>query len=145
MKNVRFPLVFDTAYSDKTGALYPDFADITVSNFTDAGSQAYGRGTWILRGFNEGSTTLPVKLHLEHMTLNLGAPKLSGHHSHLDTPPQKVELSLGPDTNALRADMKSAPENGFVVTDAPATYPRIQRDCALACKPLKALIPNAPF
>ena len=145
MKNVRFPLVFDTAYSDKTGALYPDFADITVSNFTDAGSQAYGRGTWILRGFNEGSTTLPVKLHLEHMTLNLGAPKLSGHHSHLDTPPQKVELSLGPDTNALRADMKSAPENGFVVTDAPATYPRIQRDCALAFKPLKALIPNAPF
>ncbi|KPW15301.1 Polygalacturonase, partial [Pseudomonas amygdali pv. aesculi] len=44
MRNVKFPLVFDTNYGSAGGTSYPDFSGITVKGFHYLGSQRFGGG-----------------------------------------------------------------------------------------------------
>ena len=74
MRNEVRPMVFDTAYSDKTGVLYPDFADVTVRNFHYVGSAKYGGGTLVFRGY----PGRPIGLKLETVVFDGPQPVVTG-------------------------------------------------------------------
>ncbi|WP_230987079.1 glycoside hydrolase family 28 protein [Allorhizobium terrae] len=146
MRNTRYPMIFDTHYSDKQGNLLPDFSGVTVRNFKYMGSKAYGGGYLVFRGLQQDGQYLPLGLTLDTVQFEgkqpviLGSPQISAN----DKPSYaNITLGLGPVSfaDALKPDSATR----FKVTNLMDGMPADDMDCSAAFVPFSTVLEGAPI
>lgn len=145
MRNMRNPIVLDTAYSDKTGTLIPDFADIAINNFHYTGSAKFGGGLVVFRGYDEQH---PLHVTLDNVVFDGAQPAVSGSHNpNTPEPPRFTTFTFGlsgatfaslvKDENGSRALYKVMADGDWKELEPYA--------CSQAFNPLKSVLPDSPF
>ncbi|MBB4955844.1 polygalacturonase [Agrobacterium vitis] len=146
MRNIRFPMVFDTRYSDRTGSLLPDYSGITVRNFHYTGSKAYGGGYIVMRGVQQDGQYLPLGLIFDTVQFDGAQPNILGSTdvSGADKPGYvNMTLGLGPVSFAdkLVPDVKTR----FKITNLMDGLPADTLDCSSAFVPFSTVVDGAPI
>ncbi|HBF28998.1 glycoside hydrolase family 28 protein [Rhizobium sp.] len=146
MRNTRYPMVFDTHYSDATGNLLPDFSGITVRNLHYTGSKTYGGGFVVMRGIQQEGHYMPLGLILDTVQFDgdqpviLGSTDVSGKEK-----PSNVNLTLGLGpvsfADKLAADVKSR----LKVVNLMDGEPVETLDCTSAFVPFSSVVEGAPI
>lgn len=146
MRNTRFPLVFDTHYSDKTGTLLPDYSGITVRNLKYTGSKAYGGGYIVLRGLQQDGQYLPLGLTLDTVQFDgsqpaiLGSPNISASDK-----PSYANVTLGPGPVSFADMLKPDVKARFKITNLIDGVPTEEMDCSAAFVPFSTVVAGAPI
>ncbi len=143
MRNSAHPLVFDTAYGDKAGALYPSFTGITVRNFHYYGGGKFGSGTSTFRGYEEAGQKLPVDITLDTVVFDGPAPKINGGKGK-DTP-FATHFKVGPGATAFGNLITPSAADDVTVErfETRASVPL--RDCTADWVKLSDVSPVSPF
>ena len=128
MRNMRNPLVFDTAYSTKPGTLIPDFADITVRNLHYTGSARFNGGQLVFRGYDADH---PLRLRLDNAQFDGQQPEIAEFSN--------AVITLGPGPVTFADNLPASVDRTEMTVDAPPY------DCAQAFANLSAILPDAPF
>lgn len=146
MRNTRYPLVFDTHYSDKTGNLLPDFSGITVRNFKYMGSKADGGGYLVFRGLQQDGQYLPLGLTLDTVQFEgkqpviLGSPQIAANEK-----PSYAHITLGPGPVSFADALKPDVAARFKVTNLMDGMPADEMDCYAAFVPFSSVVEGAPI
>jgi polygalacturonase len=146
MRNVRFPMIFDTHYSDKTGNLLPDYSGITVRNLKYTGSKAYGGGYIAIRGIHQDSQYLPLGLILDTIQFDgaqptiLGSTDISGKEK-----PSYAHITLGPGPVSFADKLVADVGARFKITNLMDGLPTDEMDCSSAFVPFSSVMEGAPM
>lgn len=146
MRNIRYPMVFDTHYSDKTGDLFPDYSGITVRNLRYTGSKAYGGGYIVMRGIQQDGQYLPLGLILDTVKFDgaqpdiLGSSDVSGKEK-----PSNVHVTLGPGPVSFADKLVQNLPVRMKVTNLMDGLPTDEIDCAAAFVPFSSVVDGAPL
>lgn len=135
MRNEAHPLVFDTYYSDRPGALLPDFRGIVVRDLHYFAGGRFGTGTSVFRGYRNGKTALPLEITIDGAQFSGGMPKLSGNE-------QELELTLK-GRNAFAGVIRSSAEKNVNVIVVP-TGTTDMRKCGGVWVPLDTVLARFP-
>ena len=131
MRNEAHPLVFDSYYSGKSGALLPDFRGIVIRDFRYLAGGRFGTGTSIFRGYRSGATHLPIQITIDGALFDGGTPKLSGTE-------QEAQLTLE-GRNAFAGVIQPSPAKDISVTVIPGGTTAV-RECGSAWVPLESVL-----
>ncbi len=146
MRNTRYPMVFDTHYSDNTGNLLPDFSGITVRNLHYTGSKAYDGGYVVLRGIQQDGQYLPLGLVLDTVQFDgaqptfLGSTDTSGKEK-----PSNVHVTLGLGPVSFADKLVADPKARFKITNLMDGMPVETLDCSSAFVPFSSVVEGAPI
>lgn len=139
------PIVLDTAYADKKGTAFPDFADITLRNVHDLGSSAFkGKQRIVLRGFIEQGQNLPLGVRFDNVVFE-DAPLVVGNHNPKNGPdPVATHVTFGPGPVSFADLIAPSPERHVTVTDE-RTGSAPPRDCSAAFPKLSDILTDSPI
>jgi polygalacturonase len=139
------PIVLDTAYADKAGTAFPDFADITLRNVHDLGSLAFkNQQLIVLRGFVEQGQNLPLGVRFDNVIFD-DTPLVVGDHNPKDGPaPVAAHVTFGPGPVSFADLITPSAERHVTVTDARSGH-AAPRDCAAAFPNLSEVLPDSPI
>ncbi len=144
MRNMRNPIVLDTAYSEKTGALIPDFAGVTIRNFRYTGSARFNGGRVVFRGYDAGH---PLKIELDNIKFDGPQPVITGSHDpdSLELPKfTQFRLWMSPISFADQLHDSDDVKVLRVVADH-MDINQTPRNCHGSFKPLRSVIADSPF
>ncbi|MGV2106661.1 glycoside hydrolase family 28 protein, partial [Agrobacterium vitis] len=149
MRNVAFPLVFDTRYSHKTGDRIPDFSGITVRNLRYTGSTTGSGGHVVLRGIKDDAHYQPLGLFLDTIQFDGSQPLLVGSADPAaKDPPLNAHVTLGPGPVSFADLLKADPARRVKtvnLVDASEEDPVPPLDCSSAFVPFSSFLEGAPF
>ena len=144
MRNVHYPMVFDTHYSDKTGQLYPSFTGIAVRDFHYLSGGRYGGGTLDFRGFREDGQVLPLDITFDTIQWDGAQPTVNGGKG--KDAPFATHVSIAPGAVAWAKPLfKASPENDVTVSFVETRFSPKLRDCSQAFVPYKSVLADSPI
>ncbi len=144
MRNSAHPLVFDTAYSDKTGSLYPSFTGITVRDFHYLSGGKFGGGSLTFRGFKDAGQDLPLEITLETVVFDGAQPTVNGGKG--KDAPYATHFTVLPGAQAFAKPLLTpSPTDDVTISIGETRASPQPRDCANAFVPLKSILPDSPI
>ncbi|RMS76001.1 MULTISPECIES: glycoside hydrolase family 28 protein [Pseudomonas syringae group] len=135
MRNVKFPLVFDTHYGSASGTSYPDFSGITVKGFHYLGSPRFGGGKTTFGGYNDNGQKRPISITLDNVVFDGTQPSFTGLTS--------THFILGPGPVSFANKLVPSIKDDVTVTGSPGNGTPV--DCTAAFVSMKSVVPEAPF
>ncbi|AVI83957.1 MULTISPECIES: glycoside hydrolase family 28 protein [Pseudomonas syringae group] len=135
MRNVKFPLVFDTQYGSASGTSYPDFSGITVKGFHYLGSPRFGGGKMTFVGYNDNGQKRPISITLDNVVFDGTQPNLTGLTA--------THFILGPGPVSFANKLVPSIKDDVTVSGSPGEGTPV--DCTAAFVPMKSVVPGAPF
>ncbi len=144
MRRTAHPMVFDTAYSDKMGTLYPRFTGIVVRDFHYISGGRFGGGALTFRGFEQDGQTLPIDITLETVVFDGAQPTVNGGKGR--SAPFATHFTILPGALAFAKDLltPSTADDVSVRFDKTRASPP-PRDCSTAFVPLKSVLSDSPI
>ena len=143
MRNVHQPLVFDAFYSTaKSKTKYPSFKNISLSNFHDTGSTAYGGGLAVFAAYSK----YPLQIALNNVQFDGAQPTTSmkGHNGSPSVLPANVAFTFGPGAVSFAKQLEQQHGGGVTFVDGITQNPA-PVDCSNAFVTYSSVSPSAPF
>ncbi|OSR65031.1 glycoside hydrolase family 28 protein [Pseudomonas syringae] len=135
MRNVKFPMVFDTNYGSVSGTSYPDFSGITIKGFRYLGSPRFGGGKTTFVGYNDNGQKRPISITLDNVVFDGAQPSFTGLTA--------THFSLGPGPVSFANKLMPSIKDDVKVSGSPGNGTPV--DCTAAFVPMKSVVPEAPF
>jgi len=143
MRNVRQPLVFDAFYSAaKSKTKYPSYRNITVTDFHDTGSTAYGGGLAVFAAYSK----YPLQIALNNVQFDGAQPTtyMKGHDGSPSVLPANVAFTFGPAAVSFAKDVEQQHGGGVTFVDSVTQSPA-PVDCSNAFVTYSSVSANAPI
>ncbi len=144
MRNSAHPMVFDTAYSDKVGPLYPSFTGIVVRDFHYVSGGRFGGGALTFRGFEQDGQTLPLDITFDTVQFDGAQPTVNGGKG--KSAPFATHFTILPGALAFAQPLlKASAADDVTVTFGETRASPSLRDCSTAFIPLKSVLADSPI
>ncbi|MFO3712926.1 MULTISPECIES: glycoside hydrolase family 28 protein [Pseudomonas syringae group genomosp. 2] len=135
MRNVKFPLVFDTNYGSASGTSYPDLSDITVKSFHYLNSPRFGGGKMTFAGYSDNGQKRPILITLDNVVFDGTQPAFTALTA--------THFTIGPGPVSFFNKLVPSIKDDVTVSGSPGDGAPV--DCTAAFVPMKSVVPWAPF
>ncbi|WP_257112050.1 glycoside hydrolase family 28 protein [Pseudomonas ficuserectae] len=135
MRNVKFPLVFDTNYGSASGTSYPDLSDITVKGFHYLNSPRFGGGKMTFAGYSDNGQKRPILITLDNVVFDGTQPAFTALTA--------THFTIGPGPVSFFNKLVPSIKDDVTVSGSPGDGAPV--DCTAAFVPMKSVVPWAPF
>jgi polygalacturonase len=143
MRNVRYPLSFDSYYGTNVGTNYPWYTNITLRNVHSLGSAKYAGGQLAFTGYESGTAKYPMTVTLDNVVLD-GKPSWTAARNGSPSPQVGfVHFTFGPGAVSFASMIVPSTAGDITVTGTPGTS--VARDCSTAFVPLGTVMANSPI
>jgi len=143
MRNVRYPLSFDSYYGTSVGTSYPWYTNITLRNVHSVGSAKYSGGQLAFTGYESGAAIYPMTVTLDNVVLD-GTPSWTAGRNGSPNPQVGfVHFTFGPGAVSFASMIVPSTASDITVTGTPGTS--VPLDCSNAFVPLGSVMPNSPI
>lgn len=144
MRNVRYPLVFDSFYSSKSGTLYPSFTNIKLSGVHFTGSSKYKGGLVTFGGYELNGQNNPLGIRLDNVVFDGVQPAfVPGHQGGPSAAPSATHFTMGPGAVSFASFIALSAANDVTVAGSPGSSTPI--DCSSAFVPLSSVVATSPI
>ncbi|RMR72956.1 Polygalacturonase, partial [Pseudomonas savastanoi pv. fraxini] len=135
MRNVKFPLVFDTNYGSASGTSDPDLSDITVKGFHYLNSPRFGGGKMTFAGYSDNGQKRPILIKLDNVVFDGTQPAFTALTA--------THFTIGPGPVSFFNKLVPSIKDDVTVSGSPGDGAPV--DCTAAFVPMKSVVPWAPF
>ncbi|WP_057414930.1 glycoside hydrolase family 28 protein [Pseudomonas cannabina] len=135
MRNVKFPMVFNTNYGNTSGTSYPDFSGITVKGFHYLNSPRFGGGKMTFAGYDDNGQKRPIAITLDNVVFDGTQPGFTALTA--------THFILGPGPVSFANKLVPSIKDDVTVSGTPGEGAPV--DCTAAFVPLRTVLPSAPF
>jgi polygalacturonase len=143
MRNVRYPLSFDSYYGTSVGTSYPWYTNITLRNVHSLGSAKYAGGQLAFTGYESGAAIYPMTVTLDNVVLD-GTPSWTAGRNGSPNPQLGfVHFTFGPGAVSFASMIVPSTARDVTVTGTPGTS--VPLDCSNAFVPLGSVMSNSPI
>jgi polygalacturonase len=143
LRNVRYPLSFDSYYGTNVGTSYPWYTNIVLRNVHSVGSAKYSGGQLSFDGYESGTAIYPMTVTLDNVVLD-GKPVWAAARNGSPNPQVGfVHFTFGPGAVSFASMIVPSVANDITVTGTPGTS--VPRDCSTAFVPLGTVMANSPI
>jgi hypothetical protein len=143
MRNVRYPLSFDSYYGTSVGTNYPWYTNITLRNVHSLGSAKYAGGQLAFTGYESGAAIYPMTVTLDNVVLD-GTPSWTAGRNGSPNPQLGfVHFTVGPGAVSFAPMIVPSTASDITVAGTPGTS--VPLDCSKAFVPLGSVMANSPI
>jgi polygalacturonase len=143
MRNVRYPLSFDTYYGTDKGTSYPWYTNIVLRNVHSLGSAKYSGGQIQFTGYESGTAIYPMTVTLDNVVLDKTPSWSAGRNGAPNPEVGFVHFTFGPGAVSFASMIVPSTTWDITVTGTPG--PSVPLDCTNAFVPLGTVMSNSPI